>query len=317
MRAGQASASRPVSRPDDTTGDGKLRGDMRIGEPILLVDWGTTNRRLFRVERARGQRLCEDGAGAAQTTDFAGEVRAMRARFGELPMLLAGMVGSAIGWTTVPYVTAPANMSDLAANLHQVEERAWIVPGVAWQAGGEADVMRGEELQILGAVWANLVPPDALVCQPGTHCKWAKLSGGILNAFQTTMTGELFALLRDHSLLSAEFVGEASDMPAFRRGVREGARRDLAASLFRIRARGVLGLQPSDCAASFASGLLIGADVQARLAELPGQPIHLIAEGRLGALYAAAISELGGGCRVVESQAALVAGAAAIWSLRE
>lgn len=313
-RFGQAPGSSPAACPATTTANPGTDACRMNDEPLLLVDWGTTNRRIFHIAGPTWRRLDGDGAGAAKTEDFAVEVRAIRRRFGDLPMLLAGMVGSTIGWTVVPYVPAPAGLPEIAAKLHQVEERTWIVPGVAWQADGEADVMRGEELQLLGAAWAGLVPLDAFVCQPGTHCKWAKLSGGVLNAFQTSMTGELFALLRDHSLLAPAIGGEVADMATFRRGVREGARRDLAASLFRIRARGLLGGQTADEGASFASGLVIGADVQARLAELPKQPVHLIAEGALGNLYRAAIDELGGLSAVIASDVALVAGAAAIWS---
>ncbi|WP_298196405.1 2-dehydro-3-deoxygalactonokinase [Novosphingobium sp.] len=292
-----------------------MTGTIAPTTPFLLVDWGTTNRRVYRVSGDDWAQVQADGQGASGTYDYPGELAGLRRRHGDLPALLVGMVGSTIGWTPVPYVPAPASLPDLAVALQAVAERAWIVPGVSWQDPSRADVMRGEELQLLGAVEAGLIPRDALVCQPGTHCKWARLAEGRLVAFVTSMTGELFALLRGHSLLAGQLRGETTPGAAFLQGVREGARRDLAASLFGIRAHAVLGRDGADDAASFASGVLIGADVQARLAELHRQPVHLVADRALGGLYAAAIEELGHSSIRIASDRALVAGARALWSV--
>ncbi len=280
---------------------------------FIAVDWGTTNRRTFLIEDGRAVRSERDANGAAAVTDFPAEVAAIRGRFGDLPMLLAGMVGSNIGWREVPYVPVPAALGDLAAALHRIDGRTAIVPGLCYLADRRADVMRGEEVQLLGAAAANLVPADALLCQPGTHCKWAVLEGGRIARFTTAMTGELFALLRTHGLLARQLGGNVADGPAFREGVAEGARRDLAASLFGIRAAGVLGRR--DDAAAYASGLLIGSDVAVRLAEEPGQRIHILADPALGSLYAAAIAALGGSATRVDSHAAFLAGITRLWDL--
>jgi 2-dehydro-3-deoxygalactonokinase len=172
---------------------------------------------------------------------------------GDYPVVMAGMVGSSIGWSMVPYATLPVDVSALARGAQRVADRAWIVPGICRigpaAAGGEGpaktlrgDVMRGEEVQFLGAQLAGLVGPEALLCQPGTHCKWAWIEHGVLTRFVTAMTGELFALLRGGgSLMGVSLDGPLPTAPlapdgAFLRGVAEGARRDLAASLFRLRA---------------------------------------------------------------------------------
>src|SRR5690606_28813756 len=149
---------------------------------------------------------------------------------------------------------------------------------------------RGEEVQLLGAVAAGLTPGDALLCQPGTHCKWAKMIDGRIAAFTTAMTGELFAMLRSHGLLAPQLQGEVTANEAFRDGVEAARRRDLAASLFGIRAAGLLGIRADADAAAYASGLLIGSDVAARLAETPRGPVHILADPALGALYVAAIT---------------------------
>jgi 2-dehydro-3-deoxygalactonokinase len=279
-----------------------------FGPRFLAVDWGTTNRRTFLIEEGRAVRSERDGHGVTAVGDFAAEVAALRADLGDLPVLLAGMVGSNIGWKLAPYARAPAGIGDLAAQLLRIDERTAIVPGIATAD----DVMRGEEVQLLGAAAAGLVPNDALLCQPGTHCKWAELEGGRVARFTTAMTGELFALLRAHGLLAAQLGAEVVLGDAFRAGVEEGKSRDLAASLFGIRAAGLLGTRDDADAASFASGLLIGSDVAARLSGWRPDTVHILADAGLGGLYAAAIEAHGVETHLVDSHAAFVAGAVAI-----
>jgi 2-dehydro-3-deoxygalactonokinase len=282
---------------------------------FLAVDWGTTNRRVYRIEDGRVAAVESDDRGvkAMAREDYASEIATMRARFGDLPVLIVGMAGSTIGWHEVPYVAAPASIESLAAGLHHVDARTAIVPGVSRLNEGQGEVMRGEEVQILGALAAGLVPADALVCQPGTHCKWVTLSGGSIVDFTTAMTGELFALLKAHSVLAAQLTHEVRDGAAFAEGVRRGAERDLLAALFGVRAASVLGLRDDSDAASYASGLLIGADVAAR--RVAGREVHLLAEAALGDLYAHAIEMQGGHALRIDSQTAFVAGAAAIGEL--
>ncbi|RZM31080.1 MAG: 2-oxo-3-deoxygalactonate kinase, partial [Sphingomonas sp.] len=141
---------------------------------FIAVDWGTTNRRAFRIENGTVAATERDDRGAANVAagEYEAEVAGIRARLGDLPMLLAGMVGSNIGWRSVPYVAAPAGLAEIAAALDRIDGRTAIVPGLSYRDGLHADVMRGEEVQLLGAVAAGLVPAEALLCQPGTHCKW-------------------------------------------------------------------------------------------------------------------------------------------------
>ena len=285
---------------------------MTSEERFIAVDWGTTNRRVFLIEGGQVTRSERDDRGAAAVTDFVGEVAAIRARFDDLPVLLAGMVGSTIGWREAPYVPVPAGVADLAANLLRIDERTAIVPGVS--ARCPADVMRGEEVQLLGAVVAGLAPTDALLVQPGTHCKWARIEGGRIGEFTTAMTGELFASLRQHGLLAVQLTGDVTNGPAFLAGVAEGRKRDLAASLFGIRAAKLLGERDDADAASYASGLLIGSDVAARLDQGAQVEIYILADPILGGLYASAIKALGRNAHVLDSHAAFVAGVIAIGS---
>lgn len=283
--------------------------------PFIAVDWGTSSRRIYQIDGGRVITVERDDRGAASLTanDYPAEVEAIRARLGELPMLIAGMAGSDIGWRKAPYVEAPATLGDLAGALEWIDERTAIVPGVCCRDLGRVDVMRGEEVQFLGAAAAGLIPGDGLLCQPGTHCKWAELQGGAITRFTTAMTGELFALLSSKGLLAAQLTGVVEPGPAFQDGVAEGARRDLAASLFAIRARGLLGLLEQADAASFASGVLIGADVAARIDA--GRDVYIVSEPELGVLYAAAIELLGRRARRIDSQPAFVEGISRLWAM--
>jgi len=149
-----------------------------FGSRFLAVDWGTTNRRVFLIDGGVVAKTERDDRGVTSVQDFAAEAAAIRQRFGDYPMLLAGMVGSNIGWRPAPYVAAPAGIAELAAGLLRIDDRTAIVPGISTLVNGRPDVMRGEEVQLLGAVAAGLVPADSLLAQPGTHCKWVEMQGG-------------------------------------------------------------------------------------------------------------------------------------------
>ena len=285
---------------------------------FIAVDWGTTNRRCHAID-AHGTVIASerDGRGVLSVPPggFADEVAGIRARLGDLPILCAGMVGSTRGWAVAPYVPCPATIGALAAGLCWVEPgRTAIVPGVTTGGGAAPDVMRGEEVQVLGAVAAGLAPPDALLCQPGTHSKWATVANGAITGFATAMTGELFALLRTHSLLSDHMSGAVTDGHAFRAGLSLAAAGTPLTALFGERAGAVLGRTlPSDVAARV-SGLLIGQDVaERRLAR--GAPVHILAEPGLGDLYATAVAAAGGMPVRVDGHAAFLAGITAIRSL--
>ncbi len=284
----------------------------------LAIDWGTTNRRAYAMsaEGAVLDSLQDDrGVLALAPAAYPGEIAALRARLGALPVIAVGMVGSSRGWHEAPYVTAPATLERLAAASVQVAPEVLIVPGVALRDGKRPDVMRGEEIQVFGAIRAGAAPPGALFCQPGTHNKWIETADGAITDFTTVMTGELFGLLRSHGVLAGMLDGTVRDGAPFRRGLRRGlASQNLAATLFEVRAGVLLDrLAPAD-AAAYASGILIGADVGLR-ENLARRPVHLLGGGALGALYAVAITEAGGR-PVPVPDGSTTSGIHAIWSLR-
>ena len=290
---------------------------MRWSESFIAADWGTTNRRAYLMDaggRCTAEFEDDKGIMSVPKGGFGESVAEIRARLGDHPLLLAGMVGSNRGWVEAPYVPCPAGLQDLATALVWLEEgRTAIVPGVSFVDPDEADVMRGEEVQLLGAFGAGIVPADSLVCHPGTHNKWARLRGGRIERFRTVMTGEIFNLLRENSILSDLLSGPAEPGRAFEHGVRRGlADECLPAELFKIRARVLLGEAKADDAASFGSGLLIGTDVRAGLREGDDGEVVVMGRPELTQLYAEALRIAGRKAREVDGEQAFLAGALGI-----
>lgn len=287
-------------------------GDMRWPEGFIAVDWGTTNRRAYRLDGAgRCVNEFEDDKGVLSVPPggFPAAVAEIRQRLGDCPLLLAGMIGSNRGWQEAPYVPAPAGLDDLAAALIWVGEREAIVPGVSYLANDRADVMRGEEVQLLGAVADGSIGRDALACHPGTHNKWVTLRGGKIDSFRTVMTGELFSLLKEHSILSDLLQAEVELNDVFRGAARFAIDHEsLPADLFSVRARVLLGVGRKEDAASYASGLLIGADVRVGLSYPTGADIAVVGRPELTRLYAAAVQEASREAKELDGERCFLAG---------
>lgn len=285
---------------------------MRWTEGFIAVDWGTTNRRAYRLDPS-GQCVAEfeDHKGVLSVPDagFPSAVAEIRERLGDHPLLLAGMIGSNRGWKEAPYVPCPAGLDELAEKLVWVGEREAIVPGVSYVSSRRADVMRGEEVQLLGAVAAGLVDPMGLVCHPGTHNKWATIQHGAIHRFMSVMTGELFSLLKEHSILSDLLHGQVAVNDAFKTGVRQAMDEEaLPADLFGVRARVLLGQAKKEDAASYTSGLLIGTDVRIGLREPHAAQVTVIGRPELTVLYAAAIREDGRDANELDGEQCFLAG---------
>ncbi|WP_344705979.1 2-dehydro-3-deoxygalactonokinase [Sphingomonas swuensis] len=283
----------------------------------IAVDWGTTNRRAWRVTGGTVEDEFADDLGftSVPAGGFPAAVATIRERLGDLPLLMAGMVGARGGWVPAPYLPCPLDLDTLARSLVEVPgERAFVVPGASFVDGLRGDVIRGEETQFFGAVHAGLCPPDALVCHPGTHNKWALMEGGRLTRFRTVMTGEMFSILRQQSLLKAWLDHEASPGEVFAEGVARGMEgRALTADLFTVRARVLLGSLAEEEVSSFVSGLLIGADIRTGLKGMPGEgEVTVMGRGALTRLFSAALTQVGRPNHEVDGEAAFLAGAQAI-----
>ncbi|MFE1598368.1 2-dehydro-3-deoxygalactonokinase [Methylobacterium sp. ID0610] len=279
---------------------------------MIAIDWGTSSARAYRLgpdgtirerrETGRGILHVPPGGFAAALWDLVGDWIAA----GERRALLSGMVGSRQGWQEAPYRPCPAGPGDLRAALVAVPFEPGvsvrIVPGLSdADAAGVPEVMRGEEVQVFGALGLR---EAGLFCLPGSHSKWVRVREGRIGGFTTGLTGEAFAALRGHTILGRMMEGEPEPGEAFDAGVRRA--RDpggLLHHLFGTRALGLFGrLAPAE-AASYLSGLLIGHDVRENLPK-GGGIVDLVGSGPLMALYARAVAESGGEARLGDADAA-------------
>jgi 2-dehydro-3-deoxygalactonokinase len=229
-----------------------------------------------------------------------------------VPVLACGMVGSRQGWHEAPYRAVPcrplAPGALVAVPVRDARLSVRLVPGL--KQARPADVMRGEETQVAGAL--ALHPAfDGAIGLPGTHSKWCHVSAGEVTGFQTFLTGELFALLSEQSVLR-HGMADGWDEGAFDDGAAEGLSRPerLLAQLFRLRAEGLLSGLPGAAARARLSGLLIGAELAAARAWWLGLPVMLVGAPALSALYARALATQGVAARMLPAADCTLAGLA-------
>lgn len=295
--------------------------------PLIAVDWGTTNRRAYLIDAS--------GAIVDRREDNLGILGVPPKGFGNAlcglidgwrdvrsagpPVLMSGMVGSRQGWIEATYAQCPVDPNSLATNLVSVPdlEDIWIVPGVCLLPAGERrDVMRGEEIQVFGAL-AESGQDNAMLCLPGTHNKWVRVEGGRLTDFVTAMTGEVYRVMCDHSILGALIQDEAPhDVEAFARAIEaSGKPGGLLIHLFELRADGLFGTTPEEAQASYLSGLLIGheiRDLSPDFTEL-GDPVLLVGSDLLSGIYGQALDQLGIAYESIDVAVATVRGLTMVW----
>lgn len=288
---------------------------------MIAVDWGTSSFRAYRLSAdgaALDRRDAPRGIMQVEGGEFARVLHEAVAPWlaeGEDRVLLSGMIGSRQGWVEAPYAPCPAGLDELAAGLVPVPvpfegARVRLVPGLRHgDEHGVPEVMRGEEVQIMGAM--PDIGADGLVCLPGTHSKWTRVRAGRVEGFATHMTGEAFAALRGHTILGRMMRDGPTDPAAFLRGIeRSGQPGGLLHHLFGVRTLGLFGELAEPEAAGYLSGLLIGHEVRAALpaADPDGRPggteVHLIGAPALCALYQRAIEACGGRAAVADPDAA-------------
>ncbi|MBR0969722.1 2-dehydro-3-deoxygalactonokinase [Bradyrhizobium japonicum] len=301
-------------------------------EPAYLaVDWGTSSFRLWLVDRT-GQVLAErrsdEGMLAAAKAGFAAVLQSHLAAVdapGHLPVLVCGMAGARTGWVEAGYVDTPAPLSAVLKQAARVPGEARdirILPGIAQRDAGAPDVMRGEETQLLGALGLDAAG-EALVCMPGTHSKWVRVTDGTVERFSTFMTGELFSVVSRETILSLAVAGadDAEDVTSFKAAVIAAFKAPAFAAnlLFGARSRQLLFGGTPAAARETLSGTLIGVELAAGLSgAVPKSGITLIASGRLAMLYQHAFEALSVAVQPVDADEAVRRGlsmaAASIWT---
>lgn len=277
------------------------------------VDWGTTNAR-FMLVGASGALIKErNGPGIAQL-DGASAIESAcfdaLAGWPIVPIVMAGMVGSNIGWALTPYAKTPAKPTSANAVCFDASGRKFVIlPGVETiRPEGGPDYMRGEETQIFGGIGRD----TALACLPGTHSKWAVIADGVITGFHTAMTGELLDLMsRNSILLTPKRAPDAQPDDVFLGGVSaiRGSALGLETLIFTVRSRQIAGSLSTQAADGYLAGLCIGADIRSALMMHPkARSVTLIGSPALTALYAAALAIFGIPSRQIDGRDAALAG---------
>jgi 2-dehydro-3-deoxygalactonokinase len=297
----------------------------------VAVDWGTSSFRLWLIDRAGGvlqERRSQEGMMAAAKLGFAAVLQSHLDAVGaasDLPVVICGMAGARQGWVEAGYIDTPAHLALILERAVPVPAQSrdiWILPGIAQRDPRAPDVMRGEETQLLGALGVDAAG-EAVVCIPGTHSKWARVSGGTVERFATFMTGELFSVVSRETILSHAVVGaNEEDTEAFKSAVIAAFETPALAAnlLFRVRSSQLLyGSSPSSAREKI-SGTLIGLELAAGLAaDQPKNGIMLVASGRLQVLYRLAFETLSVAVQSIDAEGAVRRGlsmaAEAIWTL--
>ncbi|MCF0069867.1 2-dehydro-3-deoxygalactonokinase [Dyadobacter sp. CY261] len=298
-----------------------------MSKHLLSCDWGTSSFRLRLVNVADhdvvGEVTSPNGIGAVYNawqevhqadhvprgvyyrSIISTQIIALRKQTGldiaGLPVILSGMASSSIGMQELPYARLPFALDGSHLGIKQYEEQNDFPHEITLISGvrSDHDVMRGEETQLIGLGAAiDLSGRDAIFIFPGTHSKHMFVRDGRLIDFKTFMTGEVFNLMANHSILKdsvdhyrqPDFSAEAAE--AFREGIRESGSGNILNALFTVRTNQLFDLLNKRENGMFLSGLLIGCEIRDLTRETNA---HLVLCGgnNLYQLYKAAIETLG------------------------
>jgi len=295
---------------------------------MIAIDWGTSS--------LRGALLDEAGQPTAERSFARGILSVDPGGFGALfdelfgdwmaapdaVCLMAGMVGAKQGWLEAPYCACPAGLPEIASQLLWLQDkRIAIVPGLSCQHAGPADtpqlpvlhdVMRGEETQILGAMHL-LGLQDALMVLPGTHSKWAQVRAGRIQSFSTYMTGEFFALLKQHSILARSLAAAevVEDDAAFEMGIAVAQQgQGLLHNAFSTRTLDLFGQIEASRLHDYLSGLVIGEELREQSIAIEA-PVVLIGADALTRRYRLGLAMFGIEAQTLGAQASW----AGLWTL--
>lgn len=276
----------------------------------IVIDWGSTNLRawLYQNNECLGSRFSQ--AGVTQLNGRSPET-VLAEVLGdwwdsETLIVMAGMIGSNVGWKVAPYLPVPTYLSAISEQLLQVAPHIWIVPGLSVSREDNHNVMRGEETQLMGA---HVLSPSSVYVMPGTHCKWVQVDGDQITDFRTVMTGELHHLLLQHSLIGAGLPGQQHCAEAYQAGLEQGLTTpSIIPQLFEVRASHVLGTLPREHVSEFLSGLLIGSEVLSMSERFNTSQVTIVAGEALSGRYQQAFNQIGRQSSVVPGDVAFQTG---------
>ena len=281
----------------------------------IAVDWGTSNFRAFLIgENATVVNQTESASGflTVKDQDFASALKAILSawidNYYDYPIVMAGMVGSKHGWHEVDYVNTPCASAALVRSAKRFElpwgQPAFIIAGVKHDSDLQTDVMRGEEVQVLGL--SELVNKSSLTAVlPGTHSKHIAIKDHQIQSLQTFMTGELYHLLVEHSILGKGITTTTNvDKDAFLKGVKEVIGTNITSSMFLARTHLLFERLVPSSIPDYLSGMLISHELLTH----KHSHIFLVGSKKLTMRYQLACQSLGINCTCVDGNRCFVEG---------
>lgn len=284
----------------------------------IAVDWGTSNLRAYamsQTDQVVAEASSEQGMAKLESHQFEDAllnlIQPWLSDTRVTPVYACGMVGARQGWVEAPYRSVPCrpvcDQGMIVAPTHSSQVQVHILPGLSQST--PADVMRGEETQLAGLLHSD---PElsSTICLPGTHCKWVSMTEGVVISFRTFMTGELFSLLSQQSVLRHGMTGDQWDKDTFLDCALATVEKPMSVNsrLFSLRAEGLLhDLEPMK-ARSMLSGMLIGQELGAVRDLWSSQSVIIVGADQLSTLYADTLIALDATVQQVDASEATVAG---------
>ena len=279
--------------------------NLGVSDPALIgLDWGTSSLRAFLISadgEVKDSVSMPKGIMQVEDRDFEAVFDHVVDPWWQavsIPVIASGMITSRNGWVETPYVPVPAGANELAGRVVRHETRrgraVHFVTGLRSDHNGAPDVMRGEEVQIVGAVASGLC--DGVFVLPGTHSKWVRVAGGRIEDHATCMTGEVFEALCAHTILGRMMEPGPFHPAGFGLGVTAGFKTgaNLLHDLFHVRTLPLFDAISSEMTSDYLSGLLIGAEIASVMAAAPDtNRVTIVGRGDLSQRYEIALASKG------------------------
>ncbi len=284
----------------------------------IAADWGTTHIRAWAIgeeDNVLAFRESNEGMKDLQQNQFEPVLLKLIENWLDdtkvTTVIACGMVGSKQGWVETPYLKTPCvpidNQQLAIATTKDNRIKVNFVPGV--MQNNLADIMRGEETQIAGFINKN-TDFNGVVCLPGTHTKWVNVKEGQITSFKTFMTGELFGVISNHTLIRHSISIKGWNQAGFEAGIHEGFNNpgSIASDLFSLRAESIVNDLDRDQARSTLSGLLLGVELNGAQTFWENSNVIIIGSQLLSNNYLQGLKILGGQSQLFSLETATLSG---------
>lgn len=262
---------------------------------IITIDTGTTNTRTVLWQNGKKIEKDFESVGVRDTSITGDKKRLKEAvkksidvvlkagnitDHAEVTVIASGMITSDLGLAEIPHLEVPVGAFELSSGMTKksipevFDQPIWFIPGVRNinknilpENITDMDIMRGEEVEAIGAISQLEISGPAVLILPGSHTKIIKLdrknriSGSI-----TTMTGELMEFLTKKSILADsldENFADFLDKDALRLGAKTCVSNGFTRTIFSVRLLDMYTNYSRNQRANYLLGSLVENDLMA------------------------------------------------------